>query len=158
MAVLQHAVDDGPAGTFNIAGDGVLMLSQAVRRLQRPSVPMPGFAVGSLGSALRSARVADFSPEQQNFLTYGRGVDTTQMRETLGFTPRYTTAEAFADFAAGLAPTGGRTEKALAAVAERLPSTRTLDAEGRPALPGPRAVPDLVGSSAPRRSRGDSHG
>ena len=158
MAVLQHAVADGAAGTFNIAGDGMLMLSQAVRRLQRPSVPMPGFAVGSLGSALRSARVADFSPEQQGFLTYGRGVDTTAMRETFGFEPRYSTAEAFADFAAGLAPTGGRAEKALAAVAERLPSTRTLDDEGRGVLPGPRAVPDLDALPTTRRSRGDSGG
>jgi UDP-glucose 4-epimerase len=158
MAVLQHAVAQGPAGTFNVAGDGVIMLSQAVRRLQRPSVPMPGFAVGSLGSALRSARVADFSPEQQGFLTYGRGVDTTAMRETLGFEPRYTTAEAFADFAAGLAPTGGRTERALATVAERLPSTHTLDASGRAVL-GPRAVPDepAAARGADRR-RGDARG
>ena len=57
------------------------MLSQALRRLQRPTVPMPGFAVGGVGSALRSARLADFSPEQLAFLTYGRGVDTTRMRE-----------------------------------------------------------------------------
>ncbi len=161
MAVLQHAVAGDVAGTFNVAGGGVLMLSQAVRRLKRPSVPMPAFAVGSLGSALRSARVADFSPEQRDFLTYGRGVDTTAMRETLGFEPRYSTDEAFADFAAGLTPTGGRTEKALAAAAERLPSTRSLDGSGRPVLSGPRAVPDphdVVALSSARRSRGDARG
>ena len=139
MAVLQHAVAHDVAGTFNIAGDGFLMLSQAIRRLQRPSVPMPGFAVGSLGSALRSARIADFSPEQLALLTYGRGVDTTQMRDLLGFEPRYTTAEAFADFGAGLTPTGGRAERVLGVLAERLPSTAAA-----PALAGPRAVPDDV--------------
>ena len=58
----------------------------------------PAFAVSGIGSALRSARVADFSPEQLGFLTYGRGVDTTRMRTMLGFEPAYTTAEAFADF------------------------------------------------------------
>ncbi|MGA8257439.1 MAG: NAD-dependent epimerase/dehydratase family protein [Nocardioides sp.] len=128
MAVLQHAVSTDVAGTFNVAGDGMLMLSQAVRRLQRPFVPMPGFAVGTLGSALRSARMADFSPEQLAFLTYGRGVDTTLMRDVLGFEPAYTTSEAFADFARGLTPTGGRADKLLAAVAERLPSTPALEA------------------------------
>ncbi|WP_139982758.1 NAD-dependent epimerase/dehydratase family protein [Nocardioides litoris] len=138
QAVLQHAVSTDVAGTFNVAGDGVLMLSQAVRRLQRPAVPLPGFAVGSLGSALRSARVADFSPEQQSFLTYGRGVDTTAMHEVLGFRPRYTTAEAFADFASGLPPTGGRAERALAGVAERLPST--------PAYAAPSALPGAPGA------------
>ena len=63
-----------------------------------PSVSLPRFAVGRLGAALRSARIADFSPEQLAFLTYGRGVDTTRMRTQLGFEPTYTTAEAFADF------------------------------------------------------------
>ncbi len=75
------------------------------------------------------------------------------MREILGFEPRYTTAEAFADVAAGLPPTGGRTERALSAVAERLPSTRAAAAEGR-ARTGPRAVSD----PAATRSRGDAHG
>ncbi|WP_134765514.1 NAD-dependent epimerase/dehydratase family protein [Nocardioides sp. 1609] len=130
-AVLQHCVSTPVPGTFNVAGSGVLMLSQAVRRLQRPTVPMPAFAVGSLGSALRSARLADFSPEQQAFLTYGRGVDTTQMREVLGFEPRHSTAEAFADFSAGLAPTGGYVDRALAGLADRLPSAPAPVGSGR---------------------------
>ena len=63
---------------------------------------MPGLAVGRLGSVLRQARVADFSPEQLGFLTFGRGVDTTRMREVLGFEPRFTKASAFADFGVSL--------------------------------------------------------
>jgi UDP-glucose 4-epimerase len=113
LGVLRHAVTDGPAGTFNVAGDGILMLSQAIRRLQRPSVALPGFAVGGLGSVLRQARVADFSPEQISFLTYGRGIDTTRMREELGFTPTRTTAEAFEDFCSTIPPTGGYTVRAI---------------------------------------------
>ena len=104
LAVLGHAVLTDVAGTFNVAGDGVLMLSQAIRRLQRPSVALPSFAVGGLGSVLRRAHMADFSPEQLGFLTYGRGVDTTRMREELGFEPRHTTASAFADFARSVTP------------------------------------------------------
>lgn len=121
--VLHHSVLTDLPGTFNVAGDGLMMLSQALRRLQRPMIPMPGFAVGKVGSILRSARVADFSPEQLAFLTYGRGVDTTRMREQLGFHPRFTTEEAFADFGSHLTPTGGRTDRALAALAHRLPSS-----------------------------------
>jgi UDP-glucose 4-epimerase len=121
LAVLRHAMHTEVAGTFNVAGDGLLMLSQAVRRLGRPSVALPSFAVGNVGSVLRSARVADFSPEQTAFLTYGRGVDTTRMRSQLGFEPRYTTASAFADFAAPLATTGRRTDRVLARLADRFP-------------------------------------
>ncbi len=104
FAALRHSVLTDAAGTFNVAGDGVMFLSQAIRRLGRTSIPMPAPVVGGLGSALRSARMADFSPEQLGFLTFGRGIDTTLMRSVLGFEPRYTTAEAFADFAAALEP------------------------------------------------------
>src|SRR6478672_2851664 len=135
LAALRHAVAHEVAGTFNVAGDGVLMLSQAIRRLQRPSVPMPAFAVGSLGSALRSARVAEFSPEQLAFLTYGRGVDTTRMRETLKFEPTHTTAEAFADFASALAPTGGYADRALGRLAQALPPAGPASLSGP--VPGP---------------------
>ena len=54
LDVLRHAVAHEIPGTFNVAGDGILMLSQAMRRLQRPTVPMPGFAVGQAGSFLRA--------------------------------------------------------------------------------------------------------
>lgn len=97
--VLLHSVAAEIPGTFNIAGSGFLSLAQAIRRLGKVAVPMPAPAVGGLGSILRSARVADFSPEQIAYLTYGRGVDTTPMRTELGFTPEFSTEEAFADFA-----------------------------------------------------------
>ncbi|MGB0101063.1 MAG: NAD-dependent epimerase/dehydratase family protein [Nocardioides sp.] len=126
LGVLRHATSTDVAGTFNVAGDGLLTLSQAVRRLRRPTVPLPQFALGRAGSALRSARLADFSPEQVALLTYGRGVDTTRMRAELGFEPAYSTAEAFADFTAPLPVTGGRTEKVLARVASALPEPDPL--------------------------------
>jgi UDP-glucose 4-epimerase len=101
-AVLHHAITKREHGTFNVAGDGILMLSQALRRLKRPTLPMPSVAVGRLGQALRQARIADFSPEQLEFLTFGRGVDTTECKERFGFMPTFTTAAAFADFAKAL--------------------------------------------------------
>src|SRR4029078_5960856 len=89
-----HAPPAGLPGTFNVAGDGVMLLSQAVRRLRKPSVALPRPAVGSLASLLKSPRMPDSSPEQLGFLTYGRGIDTTRMRAELGFEPQHTTAEA----------------------------------------------------------------
>jgi UDP-glucose 4-epimerase len=104
LEALRHATTAGVHGTFNVAGDGVLMLSQAVRRLGRPTLPLPSFAVSSVGSFVRQARVADFSPEQMEFLTYGRGVDTSRMRAVLGFEPEHTTAAAFDDFRRSMEP------------------------------------------------------
>ena len=99
LGVLQHAALGGVHGTFNIAGDGVLMLSQALRRLGRPSVPLPAVAVGAAGTLTRSAGLRRLQSELSGFLTYGRGLDTSRMHAVLGFAPAYTTAEAFADFA-----------------------------------------------------------
>ena len=98
LDAIEHTTLSDVRGTFNVAGDGVLMLSQAIRRLGRPALPLPGFAVGAVGSAMRQARLADFSPEAVAFLAYGRGVDTTRMREVLGFQPSRTTEQAFAEF------------------------------------------------------------
>ena len=97
--VLRHAATTDVAGTFNVAGDGMLLLSQAIRRLGKRNVPMPAFAVARSVTALRSARLTDFSGEQLSFLTYGRGVDTTRMREVLGYTPEWTSPETLEDFA-----------------------------------------------------------
>ena len=104
LGVLHHATLGGVHGTFNVAGDGVLMLSQALRRLGKPSVPVPAFALSSLSSVSRQAGIKALQTELAGFLTFGRGVDTSRMRSVLGFRPSYTTAEAFADFASTFAP------------------------------------------------------
>ncbi|MFD4763932.1 NAD-dependent epimerase/dehydratase family protein [Streptomyces sp. NBC_00846] len=92
------------SGTFNIAGDGVLLLSQCSRRLGRPTMPLLLPAVTWVGQALRTVGMTDFSPEQIRLLTHGRVVSTVQMRETLGFHPEFTTAETFAEFARSQGP------------------------------------------------------
>ncbi|AEW95774.1 MULTISPECIES: NAD-dependent epimerase/dehydratase family protein [Streptomycetaceae] len=104
VAALDPAPGTLNSGTFNVAGAGVLLLSQAARRLGKPMVPVLLPAVTWVGQALRGVGVTDFSPEQVRLLTHGRVVDTTQMRETLGFRPRYTTSETFADFARARGP------------------------------------------------------
>ncbi|MCF3963720.1 NAD-dependent epimerase/dehydratase family protein, partial [Streptomyces fuscigenes] len=106
LAVLLLVADEersGPrgSGTFNVAGDGVLLLSQCARRLGRPTVPVLLPAVNWMGSALRTTRMTDFAPEQIRLLTHGRVVSTDLLREGLGFSPAYTTAEAFEAFARG---------------------------------------------------------
>lgn len=96
-ALRQATIDEHP-GMFNVSGDGIVLLSQAVRRAGRISMPLPAASAGFVGGVIRRLGLADFSPEQVRFLTYGRGVDTTRMRTVFGFTPQHTTAETFDAF------------------------------------------------------------
>ena len=74
------------------------MLSQALRLAGKAILPVPTPAVGIVGGWFRRAGLADFSPEQIKFLTYGRGLDTTRLRDRFGFVPTYTTRDAFVEF------------------------------------------------------------
>ncbi|MEU6127606.1 NAD-dependent epimerase/dehydratase family protein [Saccharopolyspora sp. NPDC047091] len=101
LAVLEKATTQALPGVYNAGGDGVLMLSQAIRRAGRVAVPIPRTGVPAVSRFFRGARLVDFSPEQMRFLNFGRVVDTTKLRETFGFTPRWTTQQAFDDFVRG---------------------------------------------------------
>jgi UDP-glucose 4-epimerase len=127
LGAIAHAVTAGVPGTFNIAGDGLLTLSQVARRLQRPTLPLPGLALGGLGGALRSMHVSDLSPELRALLTFGRGVDTTRMRRDLGFEPGYSTAATVDDFASNLGSAGGRADRLLADLERRLPGGDSVE-------------------------------
>ncbi len=102
LGTLHHATLGGVHGTFNVAGDGVLMLSQALRRLGKPTIAVPGFALTAAGTVTRQAGIKRLQAELTGFLTFGRGLDTSRMHAVLGFRPAYTTAEAFADFGGSL--------------------------------------------------------
>ncbi len=120
LEVLWRTTLDDHPGTFNISGDGVILLSQAIRRAGRPFLPLPSPAAPWIGQVLRRLGVADFSPEQMRFLAFGRVVDTTAMREILGFTPRYSTVEAFDDFVQQQGLHGPLSRDTVTAVERRL--------------------------------------
>jgi UDP-glucose 4-epimerase len=101
LAVLERATLHDLPGVFNVGGDGVLLLSQAIRRAGRLNLPVPSMAVPTVGGFFRSARLVDFSPDQMRFLNWGRVVDTTLLKKEFGFTPRWTTQQAFDDYVSG---------------------------------------------------------
>jgi UDP-glucose 4-epimerase len=100
LETMRLAVVGDQPGTYNVAGDGVLMLSQAARLAGRQVLPVPTSMVGLVGGWLRRSGFADFTSEQVRFLTYGRALDTHRLTERFGFTPRYTTRETFESFVA----------------------------------------------------------
>lgn len=101
VEVLRRATLEDHPGTFNVGGDGVLLLSQAIRRAGRLSVAVPSPAVSLAGALFRRSGLVDVSPEQVRYLEHGRVIDNTRLKEEFGYTPKYTTLEAFDDFVRG---------------------------------------------------------
>ncbi|MBO0865522.1 MAG: hypothetical protein J2P16_10680, partial [Mycobacterium sp.] len=101
LGALERAAMAGKAGTFNIGADGIIMLSQAIRRAGRIPVPVPGLGLWALDSLRRANRYTELNREQLDYLSYGRVMDTTRMRQDLDYHPKWTTAEAFDDYVRG---------------------------------------------------------
>lgn len=120
LAVLERATWARLPGVFNAGGDGVLLLSQAIRRAGAIAVAVPGQAVGSIARLLRAVRLADYLPEQMKFLSLGRALDTTRLRTEFGFTPRWTTVQAFDDYVRARALRPAIDPEWVAAVQRRL--------------------------------------
>jgi len=101
LAVLERACRSELSGVFNVGAQGVLLLSQAIRRAGRVELSVPGALVGPVSQFFRGTRLLDFTPDQMRFLNFGRVVDTERLRNEFGFTPRWTTVQAFDDFVQG---------------------------------------------------------
>ncbi|HEV2779478.1 MAG TPA: NAD-dependent epimerase/dehydratase family protein [Actinophytocola sp.] len=101
LAVLERATLRDLPGVYNAGADGVLMLSQAIRRAGRVPLPVPRPAVPVLAKLFPGTRAADFSPDLVRYLNFGRVVDTGRLKTIFGFAPRWTTARAFDDYVRG---------------------------------------------------------
>jgi UDP-glucose 4-epimerase len=117
LEILHRSVTEDHPGTFNVAGAGVLALSQAVRRAGRLSVPLPEGTLSTVAAFARNMGVGQIGLDQIDLFVHGRVVDTTRLVEEFGFTPR-DTATAFDDFIKGHANGSSLTADRLAA-AER---------------------------------------
>ncbi|WP_188543288.1 NAD-dependent epimerase/dehydratase family protein [Rhodococcoides trifolii] len=106
LAALERATLTGRAGTYNIAADGIVMLSQAIRRAGRVEIPIPFALFRTTGQSAMGSVLRGLTTEQLDYFNFGCGLDTTRMKNDLGFTPRWTTMQALDDFVrgAGLSP------------------------------------------------------
>lgn len=104
LAVFTEAVVSDRPGTFNVAGEGVMLLSQVARRLGKPVIPLPPFGFAALaGRAIRTMG-GEMSPDLHRLLTYGRAVDIFALRDIFGFEPTYSTEQTFEQFRASQRP------------------------------------------------------
>lgn len=94
-AAMVRAATDGPAGVYNVAGDGRLTVREIAARLGKPVLTVPA---GLLASALRvgrALRLTVHGPEQVGFLRYRPVLANDALKAVFGYTPRMTSREAF---------------------------------------------------------------
>jgi len=95
--LVASAIEDHP-GVFNVAADGVIYLSQAVRIARRLPAPILVALAAGLGDVLRRSGLVDFPTDQISLLQHGRVVDNSRLKHVFGYRPTFTTLEAFKDF------------------------------------------------------------
>jgi UDP-glucose 4-epimerase len=98
VEALHLALKNDERGIFNIAGEGVIYLSQAIRMLGKVEAPLLLPAAQALASLLRSFNIVDFPTDQLKLILFGRVLDTRRAQERLGFEPRYTTRATLEDY------------------------------------------------------------
>jgi len=95
--ITESVLEDRP-GTFNVSADGVVLLSQAARRLGRPVIVLPSLGFAGVSRRVIRAAGTDVPPDLHRLLTYGRVLDNSALREIFGYEPMYTSAEVLEQF------------------------------------------------------------
>lgn len=100
LEILVRSVVEEHSGTYNVAGPGVLTLSQAIRRAGRLAIPVMEPGMSAFAAFGKAVGIGEFSMDQLDLFVHGRVVDVTKLIKEYGYTPR-PTAEAFADMLQG---------------------------------------------------------
>ncbi|MDQ4214515.1 NAD-dependent epimerase/dehydratase family protein [Microbacterium sp. ASV81] len=97
-AILRAALGEGPAGIYNLAGDGALSVPEIALRLGKPllTVPAPALAVAlAVGSLLR---LTEHGPERIRLLRYRPVLRNDRLKAEFGYVPARTSMQAFEEY------------------------------------------------------------
>lgn len=93
--ILQRAATDGPAGIYNVAGDGWLSVDELARRLGKPVLRLPAWALKAALAVGRPLGLTQYGPEQVRFLQYRPVLANDRLKEVFGYVPELSSAEVF---------------------------------------------------------------
>lgn len=97
-AAMVRAATDGPAGIFNIAGDGRLSVPEIAERLGKRMLTIPAWALARMLRIGRALRLTEHGPEKVVFLRYRPVLANRRLKEEFGYTPKRTSREAFEEY------------------------------------------------------------
>jgi len=95
VGCLAKGVHEGGSGIYNLAGDGAVTLAEIAKAIGKPYVPLPaGLIRGALG-VLHGLGLAQYGPEQVDFLRYRPVLSNERLKSEFGYLPRKTSREVF---------------------------------------------------------------
>ena len=93
--ILQRAATDGPAGIFNVAGDGAMGVDDLARRLGKTVRRLPAAVIKAALAVAHPLGLSRYGPEQVRFLQYRPVLANDALKRDFGYTPELTSAEVF---------------------------------------------------------------
>ncbi|MDP2493842.1 SDR family oxidoreductase [Shimia thalassica] len=93
--ILRRAATDGPAGIFNVAGDGALGVSDLADAMGKPVVRLPAWALRTALAVAKPLGLTRYGPEQVRFLQHRPVLSNTALKHSFGYVPEKTSAEVF---------------------------------------------------------------
>lgn len=94
-AAMVRAATGGPAGIFNVAGDGALTVPDIAARLGKPLLTVPAWALTAALAIGKTLRLTEHGPEKVRFLRYRPVLDNRGLKEEFGYRPEYSSTQAF---------------------------------------------------------------
>ncbi len=94
-AIIQQAVSGTVTGVFNVAGDGAMSVDEIAAALGKPTLTIPEPVLRAVLGVGKRLGLTAYGPEQTKFLQHRPVLDNTRLKQEFGFTPGYTSREAF---------------------------------------------------------------
>ena len=95
VCCLIEAVRGGRAGIYNVAGDGVMTLAEIAAVIGKRVVSLPAWLIQGVLGVLHPLGLAQYGPEQVNFLRYRPVLSNERLQNVFGYKPRMTSREVF---------------------------------------------------------------
>ncbi|MEM7440031.1 MAG: SDR family oxidoreductase [Pseudomonadota bacterium] len=93
--IVARAATDGPAGVYNVAGDGWMTVDDLASALGKPVLRLPAWALKAALAVARPLGLSQYGPEQVRFLQYRPVLANDRLKNDFGYVPELNSAEVF---------------------------------------------------------------
>lgn len=94
VGCMLRAATDGPAGIYNVAGDGAVNVHMLASVLGKKLLTLPAWFLTAALAIAKPLRLTRYGPEQVGFLRYRPVLSNAKLKSEFGYTPAMTSRQA----------------------------------------------------------------